>query len=339
MKNNQIVLSICIPSFNRGYILDKMILETLNKCDSKSFEILVVDNCSDDDTLTRLKKINDDRLRIIANHTPIPGPHNIINALYKSEAIFSVLCLDKDNIMGEKLDDFIDFLIGLSDQYVFGYTPLIDQVKSTRYYNNTVDSLINCSYQSNHPTGMFYRNSCLKQITLEYNLDTKGKFGFYPDVLNAEMTRFGNACVPGIQTFKMETRKNCEKIKSFTFQKNLDLFFLPHARTKACNIYLNHLSKQNLSDRDKTLVMNNINYRSLEFIAVVYPATMKNESIVTHYHLKPKNISFFKILFHTINFYVNILFKNTSLNTTDLIQSLACASKRIIVTKYKSIVN
>jgi len=57
-------LSILIPVFNESHYIDECITSILqNK--SRNFEIIVSDNHSTDDTATRLRRYNDERLKVI----------------------------------------------------------------------------------------------------------------------------------------------------------------------------------------------------------------------------------------------------------------------------------
>lgn len=57
-------VSIIIPTFNRGYIIEKSIKSILNQT-YKNFELIIVDDCSEDDTEEIVKKINDIRIKYI----------------------------------------------------------------------------------------------------------------------------------------------------------------------------------------------------------------------------------------------------------------------------------
>lgn len=57
-------ISIIIPSYNRGYIIKKSIDSILNQS-YQNFEIIVVDDCSTDNTESIVKSISDKRVRYI----------------------------------------------------------------------------------------------------------------------------------------------------------------------------------------------------------------------------------------------------------------------------------
>ena len=62
----EIFLSICIPTFNRAEI----VYRTVKKCleyNSDKIEVVVSDNCSDDNTEELLMKIDDKRFKYFKN--------------------------------------------------------------------------------------------------------------------------------------------------------------------------------------------------------------------------------------------------------------------------------
>ena len=58
------LLSICIPSYNRFEKLDKTIREIL-RAETKKFEIVIVDNCSPRNIEEYITCIDDPRVRIV----------------------------------------------------------------------------------------------------------------------------------------------------------------------------------------------------------------------------------------------------------------------------------
>lgn len=57
-------VSVIIPTYNRGYIIKKSIRSILNQS-YKNFELIIVDDCSKDNTQEVVKSINDERIKYI----------------------------------------------------------------------------------------------------------------------------------------------------------------------------------------------------------------------------------------------------------------------------------
>lgn len=117
--NNTFLLSICIPTYNRCDILEKSlkIISEDKNFDPKLIEIVVLDNCSTDNTNEVVKKFN--FVKYIKNISTIPAGINVIKSLeygngkylklyndtviIKSETISFIIEKVKNNTLNENL--------------------------------------------------------------------------------------------------------------------------------------------------------------------------------------------------------------------------------------------
>ena len=90
----EILVSICIPTFNRSEQVEKCVKDCL-KIDGEFFEIVVVDDCSNDDTQDRIRAIRDSRVRYIKNEKNMGFP-NMARALMEGKGEYCLLLGDKD---------------------------------------------------------------------------------------------------------------------------------------------------------------------------------------------------------------------------------------------------
>ena len=58
------MISIIIPTFNTALLIERSIRSVLNQKNISDFELIIVDDCSTDDTLDVVHSINDPRIRI-----------------------------------------------------------------------------------------------------------------------------------------------------------------------------------------------------------------------------------------------------------------------------------
>ena len=93
---NKILLSICIPTFNRAELLRPLVEECLS-IKSDEIEVVVSDNCSTDNTEKRMRAFNDDRFRYHRNSENI-GWENIGLCIMRGHGKFCLLLRDKDSI-------------------------------------------------------------------------------------------------------------------------------------------------------------------------------------------------------------------------------------------------
>lgn len=95
--NNEILLSICIPTYNRAEWVSGLVLECL-KINSDKIEIIVIDNCSPDNTQALLNEIKDPRFYYYRNSINT-GFGNIGSCVNKGRGKFCLLLRDKDRVI------------------------------------------------------------------------------------------------------------------------------------------------------------------------------------------------------------------------------------------------
>ena len=162
-KSKTVILSICIPTYNRLGKLKRHI-DSLLKLSDTRFNIVVSDNHSSDDTKEYINTINDDRLKLLTHDQPVPPSINGYDALFGAEGRFSIFVLDKDFIDGDYLVSFIEEL----DKYshpIYGYCDLNSDSRSSMFEEVMpgVSSLKNSSYLCKHPSGYFFHTEKLKE--------------------------------------------------------------------------------------------------------------------------------------------------------------------------------
>lgn len=96
VKKMDILLSICIPTYNRGSIVYECVKNCL-KNDIEWIEVVVTDNCSSDDTRALLETIDDRRFKYIRNDETI-GVVNVAKTLHDGSGLFRYLLGDEDDI-------------------------------------------------------------------------------------------------------------------------------------------------------------------------------------------------------------------------------------------------
>jgi glycosyltransferase involved in cell wall biosynthesis len=88
------LVSVCIPAFNNG----RFIAETLNSVLGQTYqniEVIVVDDCSEDDTVSQIEQLADDRVRLIKNERNLGMHGNWSKALsYASGEFIKLVCGD-----------------------------------------------------------------------------------------------------------------------------------------------------------------------------------------------------------------------------------------------------
>ncbi|MCX2582894.1 glycosyltransferase family 2 protein [Pedobacter sp. MR22-3] len=286
---NSPIVSICIPTYNRSTKVVNLVKDIL-KYQSDEIEIIVVDNCSSDDTEIKLKAIHDSRLKYSRNEENIGGTINPIKALTFANGHFALLCLDKDRLDSQSISTLIDKL-RKNSTVVYGHCSInITASSNDVVYEQGIDSLLNNAYLSEHPSGMFYKVSELKKLSLIKDiLDKKEKFGFYMDLLNGEMAIKGKSLVINSPIIHTETQDDCADVVSFSYDES-NLFFAPQQRIIEFNRYLNSINGLKLCTADYYRLIKKVFTSGLVAATIGYKSIMANEKVCRHYNISPRTI-------------------------------------------------
>ena len=112
--------SILIPSFNDSSYIEKSLSSALAS-DSSEFEVIVCDDCSDDNSLDLVEGINDPRIKIFQSRNRLGAIGNWLNCLNKAQGKW-VQFLGSDDFYEEGSIDVI--LNNLSDDKAVYTLPL-----------------------------------------------------------------------------------------------------------------------------------------------------------------------------------------------------------------------
>lgn len=288
--NNRPILSICIPTFNRSAELIPLVDEIL-KSPSSNFELVVVDNISSDGTQEMISSRVDSRLRYIRNEKNLGGPLNHLKAISSGKGVFNMLCLDKDRIDSDKLPHILLFLSSLDTEVSFGHFVLNSQetLPVCRYFGK-FESILNASLKSAHPSGMFYRSDNIAKSVFLVEVFESGKsFPFFPDILNAEMAKWGDAIIvrePFVYTEVIET---AAIIKSFTYNRQ-NLFFFPEQRFIELKTYVNAFHLLDIDTHECQILLTSLFMRTLKNCTLGYKYAMSDSLICAHYGIEARDI-------------------------------------------------
>lgn len=120
------LVSIVMPSYNTG----KFILETILSVQRQTYtnwEIILVDDCSNDNTLELLSKIEDSRIRIYVNDKNSGAAVSRNRALREARGEW-IAFLDSDDLWtSDKLEKQLDFMITNNYKFTCAYCSYIDE--------------------------------------------------------------------------------------------------------------------------------------------------------------------------------------------------------------------
>lgn len=164
----KIVLSICIPTYNRGKALVKN-LNHLISFKSDEIEFVVSDNCSQDDTEGRIKKIKDPRIKYFRNKTNLGFDKNLLKCCERSNGTYYLFLSDEDILDLETLPWIIEF-IKKSNNFtqILGSVGDLRPGKRKLYYNpgdqiykSGHNALVKILFENGYISGIIIRNDAI----------------------------------------------------------------------------------------------------------------------------------------------------------------------------------
>jgi len=306
-------LSICIPTYNRIIKLQKLVLNIL-KSPLQDIEIVILDNCSTDNTLNILSEIKDKRLAVYSNEKNIGGLLNAYRVLQYAKGLYSLLCLDKDFINVENLEDFVYILkkntdvdIGYCNLYITGNN------EYKRYYAG-FDAVIHLAYLSKHPSGSFYKTEKYKNTNILKKIFTENAcFPFNNELINAELASCGDGMIVNVPIIITETEEEADKINSLTYNYK-NLFFLPNQRINEYCYYMTHIFSLSIQKNEKYKLLAIVFKQGLFSCSIAYKNIMKNKKILQHYSMEPAKISSIDCAIYGFRFLIAYMKLNIDIN-------------------------
>ena len=284
------ILSICIPSYNRFDEL-RNLLNSISEAKSSEFNVFVLDNGSYENIFSLQKY--DNRFNFIKRDKKVPGPVNVGTSLNYGDAKYVMLCLDKDFIVGECLDKFINII--KNENISCGYCQLNSKLENGRIIKRSgpIDELI---YRCGHPSGYFFKKEIIELATqklVPYDT-TRPLYNnpFIPDLIYAYGVITGNEGVYNGKLIIPETLKKASEIKSYTYNlEDKNIYFMPECRRKQMFLFIYHLNSLEIDKKSKKKIVATLFKRTLYDCTLGYKHIMINEQICSHHSLNCEKIS------------------------------------------------
>ena len=273
------LLSICIPSYNRFEKLNDTISNIL-QASSDDFEVVIIDNCSPRE-INEYISYDDKRLRIVKREQPVYGVKNVGDSILFGKGKYSLLLLDKDNIVGSKLDEFIETL--RNNEVSGGYCQLNSSNDAVKI--DSERTIEKYGFLSKHPSGDFYRMDILREYIKEKDSELeKDPFPF--DIYLAYCATKGRmmhydkpvVCSP-LNDPNVE-----DTTGTLTFKKELgNIYYFPKNRNDQFAVYTKCLSEFDITKERKINVLSCIYKRTISQVTLEYRWIMKNPVVCKHY--------------------------------------------------------
>jgi len=103
------LITIGIPTYNRASLLKECVVSAFKQT-YRNIEILVSDNASTDDTLTALKSVNDERLRVLSSSENVGAVENFSKCIREARGDYLVLLSDDNFLEPDFLEKCVRFI-------------------------------------------------------------------------------------------------------------------------------------------------------------------------------------------------------------------------------------
>jgi len=306
-------ISICIPTFNRCEKIFKLVTDILSY-PGEEIQVIVLDNCSTDETKMVLNKITDKRFCFCQNEENIGGVFNILKTLTLGKGKFSILCLDKDDLDQSQIDK-IARKFNLDSEVVFGHFTLnIKNESSDIIYDKGYPSVLKMAYSTIHPTGIFYKTDEYKKLTILKDIfDKKKNFPFYTDIINAEMAMMGKSLLINSPIFYTEKKEDAREKPSFTYNEN-NLYFSPLNRRIQFDTYLEYGENLKLSNYELFKLTIRLYYQGLILSTFGYKYMKGDYDVCAHHCIASDKVSYLDMWKLSLHFCFHFIKKETAIN-------------------------
>ncbi len=135
---SELKLSILIPTYNRAKLLEECLKSVINSYEKDDIEIIVSDNCSNDDTELIIKNYSfEHRLKYFRNKENIGPERNILSLLERARGKYIFFLTDDDQVELQAISNIVQ-VIDKSDYGVImgGYKDFDENKK--KYINTNI---------------------------------------------------------------------------------------------------------------------------------------------------------------------------------------------------------
>lgn len=151
------ILSICIPTYNRGRFAYDAAMHVLSAYKGDDIEVVISNNCSEDNTEELISQINDPRLSYYANEENLGAAYNTHLTFLRAKGKFAYLTSDEDDININQISYLISYFKENPDTAIFiggGNLKYTKKRFPDAVYTEPFDALMAIAFQTRYMTGL-----------------------------------------------------------------------------------------------------------------------------------------------------------------------------------------
>ena len=293
-SEKQLILSICIPTYNRSAVLLQDVKRYFSINDTR-FCVRVYDNASSDGTCEKLSNIKDNRLFIYKNENNIGGPANVMKSLQCADSEYVLLVLDKDAVSIEYLSAFIDTIEQFKPQW--GMVNLsAKEPEAPAIISHGIDAIRNSStYAPRHPSGFFVKSSLYNHfLATDWSKIETEKCKFPLELYQLYLALNYDMLMVNVPLIITEKKEICQKVKSNTYTES-NCWFLYEARKTYYQVFLTRIMESIDDTKLKRTIIEEMTKVALRNVSVVMRSWLLDNAICMHYYVKSRYVTAFEM--------------------------------------------
>lgn len=310
-----ILLSICISSYNRGKICTELVRNILGIQDDR-YNIFICDDCSDDREFAELLTVRNDKVSLIRNEKNEGACPNWYRTVNCGDGQYILHILDRDQIFVDYIISLLDLLennpiaggyVGMSAinlTHTVGGDTVYEVLKKGR------DAFVAMAGVPVHPTGFLVNREYWKRGNFKRFFYNQQKYGIYPHsyVLGELATQADMLHMP-VVLWKSSYRGSNRYSHFYEKSDWKEYWWLPDNVIKAANsliLYLYPLAGDEYKEEFLRNRLRECIYRS----TIGYRSTVAKKTEMDHYRLKVSNVSKSKMILILLKY--RIIFSHIS---------------------------
>lgn len=303
---NKPVVSFCIATFQRYEALYELVQEILS-IETDKIEVVVCDDKSSDDSVRKMRKVEDSRLKVYVNNENVGSSLNIYEALNKGNGTYLFYVNDRDNVDKFKIKKLIEILEVLETENVAFAKCVAGQNLLEKYhiFSAGKDALIQFACKIDHPTGYIFRKVNWDKIKNKRVLFENQNYGDFPITqVSAIMAKNDKgALIYGDICDLKRHRIDFTKVKSGYYKKRRDkkLWYTPEVIFRELRITWRFLKKLKVQEnvRNQILLTRYTDY--FHWSVIEYKATIADPVCTAHYGVYPSQDFFHVTMTSVLN--------------------------------------
>lgn len=280
-------VSFCIPVYNKSDATYQLVTGLLSN-PNKEFQVVICDNASSDDTVERLGRIRDSRLKVVVNPKNIGAKGNWYRALEEGDGQFLYFVIGRDQLNPKKIEDLIDVLRDAERKGV----KLLKDGPCGKQADEKGRLQIFCGIEAvkrfldiEHPTGLIYERNAYR------SLNCRKKYYQYSDTYPENwikrdlIAQYNKAAKISANVYFGKSSISLKKIKS-GYEDTQIPFYYPQKRTEQ-HIHIldmvEYSRKFNLSKKEYDEFFVNKCERMFSYVSWHWRSCMQNPVHAGHY--------------------------------------------------------